>query len=63
MVLCIWVLGSDNFHPREVVDRGSETQLQVAENLNDLKCPLFIHDNTINMILILYAITCIFRYV
>ena len=22
-----------NFHPREVVGRGSETQLQVAENL------------------------------
>ena len=25
-----------NFHPREVVDRGSETHLQVSENLNDL---------------------------
>ena len=23
-----------NFHPLEVVDRGSETQLQVCENLN-----------------------------
>ena len=23
-----------NFHPLEVVDRGSETQLQVGENLN-----------------------------
>ena len=26
----------DNFHPLEVVDRGSETQLQVGENLNYL---------------------------
>ena len=25
-----------NFHPLEVVARGSETQLQVGENLNDL---------------------------
>ena len=25
-----------NFHPIEVVDCGSETQLQVDENLNDL---------------------------
>ena len=25
-----------NFHPIEVVGRGSETQLQVGENLNDL---------------------------
>ena len=25
-----------NFHPFEVVDRGSETQFQVAENLNKL---------------------------
>ena len=25
-----------NFHPLEVVDRGSETQLQVGENVNDL---------------------------
>ena len=25
-----------NFHPLEVVDRGSEAQLQVGENLNDL---------------------------
>ena len=25
-----------NFHPLEVVGRGSETQLQVGENLNDL---------------------------
>ena len=25
-----------NFHPLEVVDRGSETQLQVGENLNKL---------------------------
>ena len=25
-----------NFHPLEVVDRGSETQLQVGENLNYL---------------------------
>ena len=25
-----------NFHPLEVVGRGSETQLQVAENLNYL---------------------------
>ena len=24
-----------NFHPPEVVGRGSETQLQVGENLND----------------------------
>ena len=24
-----------NFHPLEVVDRGSETQLQVGENLNE----------------------------
>ena len=24
-----------NFHPLEVVGRGSETQLQVAENLNN----------------------------
>ena len=23
-----------NFHPLEVVDRGSETQLQVSKNLN-----------------------------
>ena len=23
-----------NFHPLEVVDRGSETQFQVGENLN-----------------------------
>ena len=26
-----------NFHPLEAVDRGSETQLQVGENLNKLK--------------------------
>ena len=26
-----------NFHPLEVVGRGSETQLQVGENLNMLK--------------------------
>ena len=26
-----------NFHPREVVGRGSETQLQVRENLNSIK--------------------------
>ena len=25
-----------NFHPLEVVGRGSETQLQVSENLNKL---------------------------
>ena len=25
-----------NFQPHEVVDRGSETQLQMAENLNKL---------------------------
>ena len=25
---------TSNFHPLEVVDRGSETQLQVGENLN-----------------------------
>ena len=25
-----------NFHPLEVVDRGSETQLEVGENLNNL---------------------------
>ena len=25
-----------NFHPSEVVDRGSETQLQVGENVNTL---------------------------
>ena len=25
-----------NFHPLEVVDRGSETQLQVGKNLNYL---------------------------
>ena len=25
-----------NFHPLEVVGRGSETQLQVSENLNDI---------------------------
>ena len=25
-----------NFHPLEVVDRGSETQLQACENLNYL---------------------------
>ena len=25
-----------NFHPLEVVDRGSETQLQVSENLNEI---------------------------
>ena len=25
-----------NFHPLEVVDRGSETQLQVGEKLNKL---------------------------
>ena len=25
-----------NFHPLEVVGRGSETQLKVGENLNDL---------------------------
>ena len=25
-----------NFHPLEVVGRGSETQLQAGENLNDL---------------------------
>ena len=25
----------DNFHPLEVVGRGSETQLQVGENLNN----------------------------
>ena len=25
-----------NFHPLEVVGRGSETQLQVGENLNKL---------------------------
>ena len=25
-----------NFHPLEVVSRGSETQLQVGENVNDL---------------------------
>ena len=26
----------NNFHPLDVVGRGSETQLQVGENLNDL---------------------------
>ena len=25
-----------NFHPLEVVGRGSETQLQVGENLNNI---------------------------
>ena len=25
-----------NFHPLEVVDRASETQLQMGENLNDI---------------------------
>ena len=25
-----------NFHPLEVADRGSETQLQVGENLNKI---------------------------
>ena len=25
-----------NFYPLEIVGRGSETQLQVGENLNDL---------------------------
>ena len=27
-------LNKNNFHPLEVVDRGSETQLQGGENLN-----------------------------
>ena len=27
---------ASNFHPLEVVDRGSETQLQVGENLNPI---------------------------
>ena len=31
-----------NFHPLEVVSRGSETQLQVGENLNDLISPLLM---------------------
>ena len=29
-----------NFHPLEVVGRGSETQLQVGENLNSIICAL-----------------------
>ena len=40
----------DNFHPLEVVARGSETQLQVGENLNkttlrgkDKKLPLDVN--------------------
>ena len=34
-----WLKGQtnmSNFHPLEVVGRGSETQLQVGENLNKL---------------------------
>ena len=31
-----------NFHPLEVVGRGSETQLQVGENLNDLISALVV---------------------
>ena len=36
--ICEYVCSNEtnmsNFQPHEVVDRGSETQLQVAENLN-----------------------------
>ena len=31
-------INMSNFHPLEVVCRGSETQLQVDENLNEITC-------------------------
>ena len=34
--LCLNSTNMSNFHPLEVVDRGSETQLQVGEDLNKL---------------------------
>ena len=34
-----------NFHPLEVVGRGSETQLQVSEILNNLNKQLGLTDN------------------
>ena len=36
-----------NFHPLEVVGRGSETQLQVGENLNKLTLALIDQINVI----------------
>ena len=36
MCLNIKIIFVSNFHPLEVVGRGSETQLQVGENLNKL---------------------------
>ena len=30
------------FHSLEVVDRGSETQLQVSENLDEIFWPLYV---------------------
>ena len=42
-----------NFHPLEVVGRGSETQLQVGENLNYL-IQLFNHVNGLTLILKIY---------
>ena len=36
-----------NFHPLEVVGRGSETQLQVGENLNKVGYRLLIRVNTL----------------
>ena len=42
-----------NFHPLEVVGRGSGTQLQVGENLNYL-IQLFNHVNGLTLILNIY---------
>ena len=46
-----------NFHPLEVVDRGSETQLQMGENLNlimysSLWVDTMLNDTTLNPTLV-----------
>ena len=35
-MFAIKLTNTSNFYPLEVVGRGSETQLQVGENLNDI---------------------------
>ena len=39
---------TSNFHPLEVVGRGSETQLQVGEKLNKITSPLRGYQSPIN---------------
>ena len=48
----------DNFQPLEVVGRGSDSQLQVAENLNDLIERINVSIVTLQLRLFLFEQKC-----